>query len=742
MNEDKRLHFGVLFTTIDNACSLAIWNGIAEYAEMNDIHLTAYFGTYQSTDEDVALHLETCFETIKNSSFLDGIILFAGFLTKHVDIDSFNEYLAGIPERIPVVSVSFPMPGIPSVLIDSISGIYTAVEHLIKVHGKKKIAFVKGPDGHPEAEDRLAGYKNALTENGIAVDDRLILPGHFSRESGREAIAELLDRRRLSVDAIAACDDESAIGVLSELKDRGINVPADIAVTGFNDDRAAAIFMPSISTARQDFNDIGKTSADILRKMIDREPVDDINYVAPLFIPRQSCGCFEKVFSGAETKTEGLLAEGDTLSTFAQRNIVPLFSGMVPELLVRKWIETLIGELKKIPFSNDSFMHLIDGILIGFDHYSHDFSLWYEVLDILTVSVEYHSDEVGSIHSVLSAIFNATSLVYDIRLKKEQTDKFHLSDARVHLKRVTSELIARFDIDELADELHKSLPLLSLKTILVGLYRTPLKSAVPGSDRTIDTLIGFDGDRRFNMKHNSWNPILFSDYSTIDRFDFGSERRTLFYIPLFFEDEEIGVMLLPFDPDIPVETYESLRISISTAIKGAELLAKIQTLSITDELTGLLNRRGFFQFAYSRMPHLNRDPERMPFIMFMDMDGLKNINDSYGHKEGDVAISVFAEILKVTLREEDIIGRIGGDEFVVFSSVKSQEDGERLVKRIRNELDEYNNKKQRPYIVQSSIGSIILESATRECFESAILNADNILYEEKMVKKKSGLSRQ
>jgi diguanylate cyclase (GGDEF)-like protein len=181
---------------------------------------------------------------------------------------------------------------------------------------------------------------------------------------------------------------------------------------------------------------------------------------------------------------------------------------------------------------------------------------------------------------------------------------------------------------------------------------------------------------------------------------------------------------------------------VATALKGAELLSTIQTLSVTDELTGLLNRRGFFQFVYARMKSLRRSDEVMPFVMFMDMDGLKAINDTYGHKEGDVAISAFAKILRSALREEDIIGRMGGDEFTVFSSVKSVENGELVVQRIRAKIDEYNAQKLHPYLVAGSIGSVILESTTKECFEAAMLSADSILYEEKLQKKKEGKSRQ
>jgi len=742
MNKKKQLHFGVVFSTIDNTCLHEIWTGIADYAKENDIHLTAYFGTYQTDDYDFASHLETCFETIVNSKSIDGVILFAGFLAQHIGINNFIDYADLIPKHIPIVSVSYSMPGIPSVLVDNVEGIYSAVDHLIKVHGKSKIAFVKGPDGHPEAEDRLEGYKKALKENCIAIDENYIFPGYFTSESGREAVVEMFDVRKLPIDAIAACDDESAIGVLNELKKRGIVVPTEVAVTGFDDDRFSATFIPSISTVRQGFHEIGLESARVLCRKINGEQIDDIQYISPVFVPRQSCGCFEKEFSNTDSKLDDVPITGDTLLSYALRNTLPLFSNKnIHKELSHIWISDLTDKLTATPFYKDDLLHLLDEILITYNHYSQDFSVWYDVLNHLSSSVEYHSSEVENLHAVLSTLFYATTLVYDIRIKEEKINEFHLSDARVHLRRATSALTIAFDIEVLADELSKSLPGISLNTMLIGLYSTPFKNDDPDASRTIETLIGFDGDKKFKMQHSNSNPILFSDYSTIDGFDFERERRTFFFIPLFFKDEEVGIMLLPYDSQIPVETYESLRLSISTAVKGAELLTKIQTLSITDELSGLLNRRGFFQFAYSRLPHLKRDADRMPFLLFMDMDGLKHINDTYGHNEGDIAISAFSEILKDTLREEDIIGRMGGDEFVVFSSIKTILDGEHLVVRIREKLNEYNKNSSHPYNVQGSIGSVILEAATRECFEAAMLSADSILYEEKMEKKKKGLSR-
>ncbi|MCL1945675.1 MAG: GGDEF domain-containing protein [Chitinivibrionia bacterium] len=746
MEGKKNLHFGVLLSTIDNICQCRIWEGIVEYAKMNDINLTAYIGTYQTTGDDFDPHYETCFETIKNSNSLDGIILFAGFIAEDIGLENFQKYVERIPKNVPIVSVSYVMPGVSSVLADNTDGIFRAVEHLIKCHGKKNIAFVKGPDGHSEAEERMAGYKKALEENGLTFDEKYVLPGHFSQESGQEAVEELIDKRGLPFDAIVASDDETAIGVLNELNDRHIMVPTTVAVTGFDDDRASATFIPSISTARQEFFNIGLQSATMLHKQVGgifSEEAEKVKYVESFFVPRQSCGCLEKEMSTPEWISGDTQDATNSFYPFVLRKFRVLFRHDVPAQQIHQWATAIVENIKGKPFIKEKFLHLFNEILVNYNNYSKDFSVWHEALDILTMGIEVYKEEIVDTYSILATLNFATTLVHDIRVKERKIKEFETDDLRLVLRRVAGALVLIFDIDSLAEELYRSLPELSIDMALIGLYHSPIKSSdTDGVDRTIDTLIGFDGERKFNIKHNSWNPIVLSDYSTIDRFDFESKRRSLFFIPLFFKDEELGVLLLPYDSSIPSDAYETLRVNISTAVKGAELLSKIQTLSITDELTGLLNRRGFFQFVYSRMQHLYRRTEIISIVMFMDMDGLKFINDTYGHKEGDIAISAFAKILKDTLREEDIIGRMGGDEFVVFSSVKSRENAYQVVERIRAKLDEYNAKKLHVYNVSGSIGSVVLDSATKECFEAAMLSADSVLYEEKMEKKKKGLSRQ
>ena len=470
MKDKKQLHFGVLFSNLDNTCQSDIWCGIVEYAHNHNIHLTAYIGTYQTTNYDVASHFDTCFEIIKESSFLDGLIIFSGFIASSVGNEVFDDYMTQIPGQIPRVSVSYIIPGTTSILADNTSGMYSVVEHIIKVHGKRHIAFVRGPEGHPEAEERLEGYRRALETNGLTYDERYIFPGNFSSEAGALAVKSLLSTPDISADAIVACDDTTATGVLTELKNQDVHVPDDILVAGFDDDRDSASFTPSISTVRQDFFEIGLISAQALHDHVDGKPTEDVIYLSPDFIARQSCGCPESELSDTELKFEDYLAV----------------------------------------------------------------------------------------------------------VKEAKTKEYSFLDDMVMLRRVASNLVVELDIDLMVEEMQKSLPELSIDSALMFLYGSSIKSGDPHADRTIDMIVGYNGDTLIKVKSSSENPIRYSDYSAIEGFGFEDQRHDLFLMPLFFKDEEYGIILMPYVPDISINVFETLRVNISTAVKGTNLIKELE----------------------------------------------------------------------------------------------------------------------------------------------------------------------
>lgn len=169
-----------------------------------------------------------------------------------------------------------------------------------------------------------------------------------------------------------------------------------------------------------------------------------------------------------------------------------------------------------------------------------------------------------------------------------------------------------------------------------------------------------------------------------------------------------------------------------TERKRAE--AAIHTLSLADELTGLYNRRGFLAFCQQHLNSLNRTNKGM-VIVYADLDGLKRINDSFGHKEGDRALIKTAELLKETFRSSDVLGRLGGDEFTVLAAVDPEGGAEKLMSRLEQKFENYNSLKTAPYKLSVSFGLAQFNSDGMQSIEDLMARADLAMYENKRGKK-------
>jgi len=165
-----------------------------------------------------------------------------------------------------------------------------------------------------------------------------------------------------------------------------------------------------------------------------------------------------------------------------------------------------------------------------------------------------------------------------------------------------------------------------------------------------------------------------------------------------------------------------------TERKRAE--AAIQTLSLADELTGLYNRRGFLAFCKQHLKTIRRTNKGIVMV-YADLDGLKGINDSFGHKEGDRALVKAAELLKETFRSSDVLGRLGGDEFTILAAVNPDDGREKMLARLREKFDNYNALRVSPYDLSISVGVAQLDPEASESMEDLLAAADAAMYENK-----------
>lgn len=171
-----------------------------------------------------------------------------------------------------------------------------------------------------------------------------------------------------------------------------------------------------------------------------------------------------------------------------------------------------------------------------------------------------------------------------------------------------------------------------------------------------------------------------------------------------------------------------------TERKRAE--AAIHALSLVDELTGLYNRRGFLAFSEQQLTSIQRTNKSL-LVVYADLDHLKQINDSFGHKEGDRALIKTAEILTETFRSSDVLGRLGGDEFTVFAAVEPDGGVDGALTRLNRKFAHYNAQKTSPYRLSISVGLAIMDPDGTETVEDLMARADKAMYENKRKRKVS-----
>jgi diguanylate cyclase (GGDEF)-like protein/PAS domain S-box-containing protein len=166
------------------------------------------------------------------------------------------------------------------------------------------------------------------------------------------------------------------------------------------------------------------------------------------------------------------------------------------------------------------------------------------------------------------------------------------------------------------------------------------------------------------------------------------------------------------------------------------LLAQEQArqLAITDELTGLYNRRGFFIIG-EQHKRLGARSKTQALLMFADVDGLKQANDEYGHDVGDALITLAAKVLAQTFRESDLIARFGGDEFAVLASLTSDDSARTLGERVTARLDALNREAKLPVPLSLSVGTLEFNWADELDLETRVAQADAAMYAQKRSRK-------
>jgi len=167
---------------------------------------------------------------------------------------------------------------------------------------------------------------------------------------------------------------------------------------------------------------------------------------------------------------------------------------------------------------------------------------------------------------------------------------------------------------------------------------------------------------------------------------------------------------------------------------------ELMWMAVRDELTGLSNRRGFLTLAEQQLKSAAREKKSM-LAVFVDLDGLKAINDQLGHAEGDQALKDMAGLMRLTFRESDVVGRIGGDEFVALVTEGSPFRSDGVIQRLQTSLVTFNAESDRPYHLSASIGVARYDPDSPIAIDNLVNRADTIMYENKQRRQRRDVVR-
>jgi diguanylate cyclase (GGDEF)-like protein len=555
-----------------------------------------------------------------------------------------------------------------SLLMDNEVGMYTAVKHLIVAHERRKIAMIAGPTANPEAQARYRGFVRALAEQGMHVDARRMGFGDFNRASGGLAVAEIFDRRGLGVgevDAIVCANDVMALGALDELDRRGIRVPRDLSLVGFDDLDFARYARVPLTTVRQPVTEQVRHAVRSLAGALHGTALlkRAITFETE-FVRRRSCGCNtrsrERVLSWPSPGEAQDFAE---VLRARQKNVVAnlrqaAHSGFdfVPE----DWEERLFTAFLQQVAEPEApaLVNCVEDICYALLRRDSSVGTTHDVLLVLrrdALACVHDAATRGRIYDLIQEALLVSSDMAAIAQAQQRGELVALMGT---VAEATAAMLAAPSLDALGEAAAEHLPRLGIRAGAIALFTEP-NLVTEESEATL----------MFGEKGRSEGPVRFPTRQ-IAPCGF-LDGRSAVVVPLGFRGERLGLAALEFGaPDTML--YEELRLVLSSAVTGA-LLARavdqarreVEKLAITDPLTGLHNRRHLSERIRDEFVRMRRHPRSLSLAL-VDLDGFKQVNDRFGHEAGDRVLVTVAQRLRTGLREVDIVARFGGDEFVIL----------------------------------------------------------------------------
>jgi diguanylate cyclase (GGDEF)-like protein len=348
------------------------------------------------------------------------------------------------------------------------------------------------------------------------------------------------------------------------------------------------------------------------------------------------------------------------------------------------------------------------------------------------------------------------AVVLNVGGRRQNSGKLELRHRLWAIRQFFSALSSAITLDEVVEQIRINLPKVDMSSCYIVTYPEPVRYikgsrwTMPNTGRLLLHYQNFQGKK-------DENDLPVRNCQVLPRsVSHGATRIMQVLSPLYYREDQLGYILMEVS-ETAHEMYDLIAGQISTLLKTSMLFQsqmdsesrlrlaldeletynrQLQNISEMDELSWLYNRRGFMSIAAQSLS-LAMKMHKTGMLFFADLDGLKGINDLYGHEAGDLAIKAAGDALVKTFRTMDIIARLGGDEFTVFTADAPASFNLTAASRLEQQLASYNEGSGYPWKISLSMGSEAIAAGDTRKLSEIMQSADAKLYEIKYRKKRA-----
>ena len=724
----KKITLGLILGNINPDFEYDITQGVNKYASEKGINVVTLVSTTPSNTLS-----DRVFDSYKFMG-IDGLIIIYGSLISFknsVDGQNFLDKFKDIPYVI--VQDNYKVPNKSNLIVDNKKGMSKCIEHLIVDHKYKNILYVSGPKDNFDSIERLDAYTETMEKYGLVVNNNMIAYGNFS-ENIERSLKQLIKRNK-KIDAIAFANDTMALASYPILEQLGYKIGKDIAVTGFDDMYKSSIAHPALTTVSQDPIKIGYESTKTIHNMILNGTSEFISLDTELII-RKSCGCRKEVKSIHDLKK---LSEDEIIDYFIKESAINSRSNINLKLLKR--ISMNVLKRIKTDYTVDEIVYYIKNAILNDDNpaitnFNDVFAYFTAALKKYASSVSDQSIKEKSISILYSLQTWYFSYITNTITSENQSRFDKITNISLISRKMINDQLTR---TEMFEKVFVELKEMGVKSSYIYLfdneYNTNAHLAAYYNSKTTKIFKANEKRQREYTKN-----LLDTETGTFCYgFSLASNEKYYGFIvcetdlslinPIRLLCAQIGTMLYIEEMrKSELKAKHDLKKSLKLIQEKNEIL---NNLSLYDELTKIYNRRGFIEKS---MELLKNNIGSEVKVVFCDLDHLKEINDTFGHNEGDYAISNAAKLIVESLPKNAIVSRVGGDEFVSIFVVNSK-NALNVQTSIKNTFKKFNDGCNKPYYVETSIGSYDFISNEDIKIAAIINEADKYLYEAKKHRK-------